>query len=224
MTAVLLRFRDKTLRAEGGGVFQELGVLIIDELLGDEVVVAVLQLVGVDHHRLDELFADLDDGVERRKRVLEDHADLVAADAVEFVLRNAEEVLAFVDDLAAFDDGVFGQDAHDGLRGDGFARAGLADDAERLAAIKVEADAADRLDEAVVGAEIDDEVFDGEDFLALRLLLPFDKGKLFLCECHKNQSCPFNDGLNASLKPFPKRLNEIIMRAMMTDGKTIKYG
>ena len=44
--------------------------------------------------------------------------------------------------------------AHDRQAGDALAAAGLADDAERLALLDREADAVDRLDDAVVGAEV----------------------------------------------------------------------
>ena len=45
-------------------------------------------------------------------------------------------------------------------------RPGLADDPERLAALDAERDAVDRLDDAVVGLEVDLEVLDLEQRLA----------------------------------------------------------
>ena len=84
----------------------------------------------------------------------------VAADLVEILLVDLHQVLAVVDDLAALGDGVLGEDAHDGSRRDGLAGTGLADDGQRLALLKVEADVSHRLDRTVVGAEGDDQVFD----------------------------------------------------------------
>jgi hypothetical protein len=48
--------------------------------------------VGLD--RLDDLVADLVEGMQRRQRVLEDHRDVVAADGPQVLVRGAEQVLA----------------------------------------------------------------------------------------------------------------------------------
>ena len=63
----------------------------------------------------------LHDGVQGGERILEDEADPLAADAVEFFLVYLSQIFAVVPDLALFNDGVVGQDAHDCLDGDGLA-------------------------------------------------------------------------------------------------------
>ena len=137
------------------------GVLIADQVVADEVVIHQLQLVGVDEGGFGDLLADLDDGVQGAERVLEDHADLVAPDLVEFLLGDFQQVFAPVHDVAAGDDGVVGQDAHDGLAGDALAGAGFAHDAEGLALLEVEGHVPHRLDQPVVRLEVDDQVVDG---------------------------------------------------------------
>ena len=90
-------------------------------------------LVGA--HRLDQLLADLVERVQRGQRVLEDHRDLVAADRAQLAPRGAStrsvpsnrirpEMLRA---LAA-------RQAERRQRGDGLARARLADDPERAPA------------------------------------------------------------------------------------------
>jgi hypothetical protein len=53
-----------------------------------------LRDVAVRADRLDKLPADLVEGVKRRQRVLEDHRDLVAADALQVVVAGDEQILA----------------------------------------------------------------------------------------------------------------------------------
>ncbi len=113
--------------------------------------------VLVDLQRLDELEADGVDRRERRQRVLEDHRQLVPADLRHPPVALAEQLLAVQRDRAG-DLGVRRQQAHDRQRGDRLPRAGLADDAEHLAGGQIEVDAADRLDDAVLGRELDVQV------------------------------------------------------------------
>ena len=65
--------------------------------------------------------------------------------------------------LSAGDRVLLRVEAHDREAGDALAGAGLADDAERLALLDLEADAVDGLDDAVVGAEMRAEVVDLEE-------------------------------------------------------------
>ncbi len=93
--------------------------------------------------------------VERGHRVLEDHRDLVAADALASVAsaspwtsdspfqRMSPPVILPGSSISPIN----------GLGGDALARAGLADEAERLAAGDREADVAHRLDDAAAGEE-----------------------------------------------------------------------
>ena len=118
-------------------------------------VAAALLLAGLalKEHGLGELTADLYDGVQAGHGVLEDHGDLVAADLVELLLRDLQQILAVIDDLTALGDGVGGLDAHDGLGSNGLAGAGLTHDGQGLTLGQVEADVTHSLDLAVGGAE-----------------------------------------------------------------------
>src|SRR5439155_16742241 len=98
----------------------------------------------------------------RRHRILEDHRDVVPTDLAQAPVVHRQQVLAVEQRLAARDRGPARVQAHDRQAGDALAAAGLADDAERLALLDLEADAVDRLDDAVVGAEIRAEIVDLE--------------------------------------------------------------
>src|SRR5690606_31582564 len=94
------------------------------------------------------------DGIERRHRLLEDHADLAAADAFDLVLRQLEQVAPVEADRALEAGGGAGREqAQDGEGGDALAASGFADDAENLAAADIEAHAVDRGNGAGLGAE-----------------------------------------------------------------------
>src|SRR5262249_25477386 len=125
-------------------------------------VTAAQPLVQPD--RLGDLLADREDGVQRGHRLLEDHRDLFAADLPHLRGGQAEEVLAVVDDLALHDAaGRLRDEPHDAERGDRLAGARLADDAERLALVDVEADAVDGAHHALIGEEVRLESFDFEE-------------------------------------------------------------
>ena len=114
-------------------------------------------------HRLDDLVADLVEGVQRGQRVLEDHRDVVAADPAQVVVGRAQQVAgrrsarrrrcgrvaARVRPITVSDETRL-------------AGARLADDAERLAAVDAVGDAVDGLHEAVLGREVDAQVLDLE--------------------------------------------------------------
>ncbi len=116
----------------------------------------------VDLDRLDELLADLVVRVKRGERVLEDHRDVVAADQPQLLGAHLGEVAPLEGDPPR-DLGVVrpGQ-AEDGEVGDALARAGLADDPERLPAADLVGDAVNRLDHALVGRELNPQVLDLE--------------------------------------------------------------
>ena len=197
------------------------GVLEADESVVDGVEVDLLDPVAVDEHDLGYLLADLHDRVERREGVLEDHADLRAADPVELFLRDLGEVLALIDDRARVDVGRGGKDAHDRLGGDGLAGARFPDDTEGFPFVEVEAHAPDGSDAAFVGLEGDSEVADrknglfalgdGTDFLRI-----VDRAESFGILFHYSFP-PLSDGLKASRRPLPKRLKQIMTMAMMMD-------
>ena len=86
-------------------------------------------------------------------------AHLVVADGAQVAVAEHERAL---DDLAR----RVGDEPHERERRDRLARAGLADDAQRLLAVEREADAVDGLDHAGVGEEVGREVLDREKAFA----------------------------------------------------------
>jgi hypothetical protein len=110
-----------------------------------------------------EAFADLPvDGVQRieaRHRLLEDEADVVAAEPAQGGLGGGGDLGAAVADRAG-DVGVVGQQADGGKRRHGLARAALADERQRFAGVEIEADAAHRRGGLAALDEADREVAD----------------------------------------------------------------
>ena len=93
-----------------------------------------------------------------------------------FILGNAQQILAIIQDLAALHDGVAGQNADDGLGGDGFAGAGFAHDGKRFAPFQIKGDIADGLQGAVGGAEGDPQVFHFKNLIHLLFLHTAQRG------------------------------------------------
>ena len=111
-----------------------------------------LGLVGaVRGEDLGDLVADAERRRERGLRVLEDHRDLGAAERAQGVLVLEGDRHPGVLDRAVLDAGVGGQQAEQRQRDRGLARAGLADERERLARVELEAAVADRLDARILG-------------------------------------------------------------------------
>lgn len=94
-------------------------------------------LVPLEH--LGDLSADGDDGVEGGERVLEDHADVTAATLAHLLVGEGEQVGAVEVDRAGHLVAAGGQQAHDRERGHRLAAAGLADQADGLPGLDVEA-------------------------------------------------------------------------------------
>ncbi len=158
----------------------------------------------VEHHGLGQLAADAHDRVQGGERVLENHGQLVAAQRVEIILADFEQVLAVIDDFAVVDHRVACQDAHDGPRRDGLAAAGLTYNRQGLPFLQVEGDIPHRAHGAIVGAEGNLQVFD--------------------FKLRHYSSAPLREGLNASRSPLPKRLKEISSTEMNSAGKRIMWG
>ncbi len=89
-------------------------------------------------HGLDHLRVHPQHGVQRHHRVLEDHGDAVALQAAQFAWRQLGQVAALEQDLATHDTARRVDQAHDGKARDGLAGAGLADQAQDLAAFQRE--------------------------------------------------------------------------------------
>ncbi len=114
---------------------------------------------AVQAQRLGHLAADGVHRVQRRHRLLEDHADAVAAHLAHLRIGATDEFLAVEAD-AAGDLGAVGQQAHERHGGDRFAAARFADQAQGFAARQRKADAAHGVGRAAVGLQADAEVGD----------------------------------------------------------------
>src|SRR5215210_4425027 len=120
-------------------------------------------------HRLRDLVADGEDGVQRRHRLLEDHRDVVAADPLQLRLLELGEVAALEEDPRARGDPAGPVDqAHHRERGHRLAAARLADDGERVALVDPEVDPVDRAQEALPRVEAGAEVLDLEQLAHAR--------------------------------------------------------
>ena len=96
---------------------------------------------AVHLERLGNLAADGVDRVERRHRLLQDQADLAAADRAHRPLVERQQVAAVEADGAADDPSRRVDQAQDRQRGQRLAAARLADQGQRLAGVEREADA-----------------------------------------------------------------------------------
>jgi hypothetical protein len=118
--------------------------------------------VLVDLQGLDDLAAHGEDRRERGHRVLEDHADLAAADPRHLLVPEAEQ-LAAVERDGAGHGGVLRQQPHDRQRRDRLPGPRLAHDAERPSGVQVDVDAADGLHHARLRRERHPQVADRQD-------------------------------------------------------------
>ena len=116
----------------------------------------------VQDDRFHDLRADGEHRVQRRHRLLEDHADVAAADRLHLPFGQADEIAAEERDSARFDAGGRREQPHDRERRDAFAGAAFADDAERAAVLELEREIIDGFDDAFFGVEVGAEVFDFE--------------------------------------------------------------
>ena len=160
----------------------------------------------LQQHGLGQLLADTHDGIQAGQGVLKDHGDFVAADMVEVLFADLQQVFSVIEDLAALHNGIGSGYAQNGLAGGGLARAGLAHDGQCLTLVQVEGDITNRLQLSVDGSEGDRQIFDL---------------KLLFCT---HSSDPLNAGLNASRRPLPNRLKEISRREINNAGKKIMWG
>ena len=128
---------------------------------------AQVGLVLLDH--LTDLMPYCIDRVQRRHRILEDDGDILAAQGAHFlavlfelVEAHLAAILTVIGDGAGLDTAQFRQQAQDGVCRDGLAAAGFAHDAQRPAAPYIKAHTAQHLVAALIGVEIDVQVFDAQ--------------------------------------------------------------
>ena len=120
----------------------------------------LLTCLALQDHCLGQLLTDLDNGVQGGHGVLEDHGDLIAADLVEGLLVDLQQILTIIDDLTGLGDGVGSLNTQNGLGGNRLTGTGLTNDGKGLALSQIEADVADSLNLAVAGAERDLKISD----------------------------------------------------------------
>ncbi len=162
--------RDDDALAHAAGEFVRVGVESLggggdaDALEPEDRPLA--RLGGADRqmraHGFHQLAADGVERVQRGQRILEDGADLLAADRAELVWTHIVDAFAVEPDLATTDAAGRLEQADDGGPGERLAGAALADDAEDLAGFDLERDAVERKQLAAAGVELDGEVVDLE--------------------------------------------------------------
>ena len=118
---------------------------------------------AVHLERLGDLAADRVDGIERRHRLLQDQADLAAADRAHRPLVEGQQVAAVEPDRAADDPPRRVDQAQDRQRGQRLAAARLADQGQRLAGVEREADARHGGHQAALDGEGRGEAVDVEE-------------------------------------------------------------
>ncbi len=118
--------------------------------------------------RLLDLKPDRVDRIEMRERVLKDDRDPLAIDPAPLGRAHLQKIFPLEQDLPARDVARRGvQDVHDRRCADALARAALAQERERLAAIEVVADPGERVHRALRGVELDREIPDFEQVVRL---------------------------------------------------------
>src|SRR5690606_37456539 len=147
--------------------------------------------------RLGELAADGVERVQRGQRVLEHHADALAANLGHLLGRQVVDAPALQMDLAAGDVAGRLDQADDGGAGHRLAGAGLADHAEDFARHDVEGNVVHRREQPPPQRELDHEVADGDDRFRHQRSL----------------------GFNASRSQSPSRLTASASRTSVTAGK-----
>ena len=165
--------------------------------------------LAFDEHGFGELFSHAHDGIEAGHGILEYHGDFVAADLVKILFADFHQILSVVDDLAALFDGVARENPHDGAVRHRFSRAAFSDDGERFSLVKVKTYVSYRLYFSSVRPERNFQRVYGEFYF-------------FFFHCHP--SVPLNEGLNASLRPFPNKLKLSMSKARKMDGNNAIYG
>jgi len=194
------KFERILLRAFGG---------IRDPRCGEQLDCTIGRLRGGEAAMHDQRFGDLIANrhrrVQRRHRVLEDHADLGAAHVRAVDQLAAQNVVAAQAGAAARDAaGRHWNQSHDALHRHRFAAAGLADNRQRFAGFDGEAHAAHRVDGAAVGIEFDVQVPNVQQRL--------------------RHSRDLMRASSASRNPSPSRLNASTVTEMNAAGKISSCG
>jgi ABC-type dipeptide/oligopeptide/nickel transport system ATPase component len=171
----LLAISEEELRAIRGNeiamVFQDpLSSLHPFYKVGSQLIEAVrarlpARGVRVRADRLDKLVADAVEGVQRGERVLEDHRDLVAPDRTQLFFGERDEILTAEQDAPGDARALAARETERRQRGDGLARARLADDPKRAPGVHLVGDPVDGVHDPVLGGKLDAQVLDAQQRL-----------------------------------------------------------
>jgi hypothetical protein len=166
--------RDHHALAHAARQFERIGMIALART-GDLDLLQRLDrlLAAVGHRRLLYVLAQhvLDlvtyfaDRIERRARILEDHRDFAAAQVAHLAFGRTLDVDAGKHHRALGDPPRAVENPHHRVGGDGFAGAGFADDAERLALGHRDIDVLHRFHDAAPGGEFHREIVDVEQRL-----------------------------------------------------------
>src|SRR6185503_17372886 len=199
---------------------------------------------AMDLEDLANLAPDVPDRVQRRLRLLEDHADPVAAQLAHLVGLELEQVGPVEKDLAGLDPARLADEPHDRERRHALAAARLADETHDLAAVDVEVDPVNGTDDPVARVERRPQALDLEE----RPFAPFLAGAAgggrdeLLDDAlgqagaeraregggpgrivrHRRQR--LRRGSRASRRPSPRRLNPRTVRVIARPGARITIG
>ena len=175
---------------------------------------------------LGDLGADGHGGVQRGHGVLEDHADLRAADAPAVDLRTSEDLRAAQSRRPGGDAARRHRDQpHHALHGHRFSTTGFTDDRQGFTGLNVETDAAHRLYDAAVGVELDPQPVYFKQCIhrASRIAasVRFAKSASYRQNVH---SVPRMRASSASRSPSPSRLKASTVMLINTAGKISSWG
>ena len=145
--------------------------VMIDALLGGRNARVLEQLDGplagfggrnrqVGHDRFRQLAADRIQRIKRGQRILEDRADLAAADLAHLFGWKIVDAPAFEQDFARTHLPRRLQQTDDRGAGQRLSGTGLADDAENLARRDIEGNVVERAQHTATGRKFDDQIFD----------------------------------------------------------------
>ena len=156
----------------------------------------------VNAQRLAHLKADLHGRVQGCERILEDHADLRAAQLALLLQRKLRQVLSVQNDLAGGDGASLGEQTHEGQGGHRLTGAGFTHDAQGFARVNVQVDTGEGVDHAGADLNVSVEVPDVQERRVI----------------HSSSHLLRSRTSKASRRPSPMKLNDKTSRIMRTPG------
>ena len=156
----------------------------------------------VNAQRLAHLKADLHGRVQGCERILEDHADLRAAQLALLLQRTLRQVLSVQNDLAGGDGASLGEQTHEGQGGHRLTGAGFTHDAQGFARVNVQVDTGEGVDHAGADLNVSVEVPDVQERRV----------------SHSSSHLLRSRTSKASRRPSPMKLNDKTSRIMRTPG------